>query len=66
MKTEIVKDNLVITIPLAKNPPTSKSGKSLMLATTNGNVKPAGLLYKGKQVSLGVNAYVPAGETAAE
>lgn len=63
MKATIEKDELVIRIPVSKDPKASKSGKSLVLASTSGNVKPQGLTYKGKQVTIGLNAYVTADAT---
>lgn len=49
----IVKDGqLVVTIPLAKDPPTSSSGKSKLYAT--GNVK---IPHDGKVMTVQVNAH---------
>jgi hypothetical protein len=48
---------ITITLPLAPAP--SASGKSLTLASTRGN-KTSEVEYEGKQVVIGVNAYVPA------
>ena len=45
-----------MTIVLPISPRTSKSGKSLVIASTAGN-KSAGVEYDGKDVILGVNAY---------
>lgn len=50
--------NLVITIPMNSKPEVSKSGKSRVVATTNGFVK-TDLEVKGKTVSLSLNAIVP-------
>lgn len=47
-----------ITIVLPLGEKESKSGKSLVLATTNGNV-PFPAEYKGKPVICGVNCYIP-------
>jgi len=55
MKAEIRNDELVITLPIA--PRTSKSGKSLVVASTGGN-KPTTCKYDGKPVIVGVNAYI--------
>ena len=46
---------LTITLPLT--PGMSKSGKSLVIASTRGNVTFPDLTYKGKPVTVGVNAY---------
>lgn len=56
MKFEIVKDNLVITLPL-QTPTASKTGRTLLVAGTNGSVK-TDLKIDGKQVTVGVNAYI--------
>jgi len=56
MKTEITNGNLVITIPL--QPPTaSKSGKTLIVATSGG-LKPSGVEIDGKEVTVGLNAFI--------
>jgi hypothetical protein len=47
---------LVIRIPIAKATP-SASGKTLVVASTRGNQK-TGLQIDGKDLYLGVNAYV--------
>lgn len=39
MKIETVGENLVITVPLNVKPAPSKSGKSMVIATTNGFVR---------------------------
>ena len=49
---------LVIKLPL-QTPTPSGSGKTLVIASTRGNVK-NGLLHAGKPVTIGVNAYIPA------
>jgi hypothetical protein len=49
-------DMLVIHIPIAKATP-SASGKTLVVASTRGNQK-TGLQIDGKDLYLGVNAYV--------
>lgn len=54
MKCEIKGTDLVITIPIKEK--TSGSGKSLVIASTGGNIE-AGLQYKGKPVVIGLNAY---------
>jgi hypothetical protein len=49
-------DMLVIRIPIAKATP-SASGKTLVVASTRGNQK-TGIQIDGKDVYVGVNAYV--------
>lgn len=58
MQVELSKDkkNLVITIPVSER--ASKSGKNTLIASTGGN-KETALEYKGKKVTVAVNAYVP-------
>lgn len=46
---------LVITMPMIEQ--VSKSGKSLVVATTSGN-KNTGIDYKGQDLIIGINAYV--------
>jgi hypothetical protein len=47
---------LVVSIPMVEQ--VSKSGKSVVVATTSGN-KNTGIKYKGHEIMLGVNAYIP-------
>lgn len=57
--TAEIKDGaLVITVPMQK-PTLSASGKTLVIATTHGNV-PTTLVVDGKPVTIGVNAYITA------
>ena len=56
MEAEIKGKKLILTLDLQK-PEVSKSGKSLIVASTNGFVKTA-LNLDGKQVSIAVNAIV--------
>ena len=56
MKVEIKDGNLNITIPL-QAPKPSASGKTLVVATTSGNVKTAATI-NGKAVTIGLNAYI--------
>ena len=58
MKFEIKGDNLIMTMPLAKEPATSRSGKTKIVAGTNGFVK-TGVEYLGSEVSISVNATIP-------
>lgn len=54
---KIENGNLVITLPL-QTPTASASGKTLVVASTRGNVK-TDVVIDGKQVTIGVNAYIP-------
>jgi hypothetical protein len=56
MKAEIKDGNLIVTIPL-QEPKASMSGKTLVVASTHGNVK-AGVQVQGQDVMLGLNAYI--------
>ncbi len=47
----------VIRAKIPKKPPESKSGKSKLLATSNGNLN-TGLKYEGSDVILGLNLYI--------
>lgn len=59
MQVEIKDNNLVITIPLERPRPSS-SGKTLVVASSNGNVKTTALV-DGKPVTVGLNAYIAKG-----
>ena len=53
----MIKDgNLVVTIPVG-TPRPSASGKTLVVATSGGNVV-TGALVNGKAVTIGLNAYI--------
>lgn len=55
--TAIIKDNkLCIEIPL-QTPRPSTSGKTLVVATTGGNVTTAATV-NGKPITIGLNAYI--------
>jgi hypothetical protein len=60
MKAEIVNGNLVITIALDKKGAPSASGKTLVHASTRGNVQ-TDVLLNGKPLTIGLNAYCPKG-----
>lgn len=61
MKAEIKGNNLVITIPCnIDNPSLSASGKSLVVASTQGNITLPDLQIKGKNLTIGLNAYIKA------
>jgi hypothetical protein len=56
--TASIKDKqLIIRIDLNDPPRPSVSGKSTVLASTNGNL-PTSLMWEGKPVIIGLNAYV--------
>ncbi|HAF11287.1 MAG TPA: hypothetical protein DCK98_14560 [Chloroflexi bacterium] len=57
-------DTLVIRIPIGKPTP-SASGKTLVVASTRGNQKTA-IQIDGKDLYLGVNAYVYAAPKGAK
>ena len=56
MKAEIKDGNLVITIAL-QEPRPSASGKTLVVASSNGN-KASGVQVNGAEVVIGLNAYI--------
>ena len=56
MTVTIEKGELVIRMPLG-TPRPSASGKTLVVATSGGNVRTAAVV-DGKSVTVGVNAYV--------
>jgi hypothetical protein len=58
MKVSIEKGELVVRIPMQKPTPSS-SGKTLVVASTHGNQK-VGVRVEGKEVTLGLNAYIRA------
>jgi hypothetical protein len=59
MKTELKNENgipvIVITIPISERP--SASGKTTVIASSNGN-KPTEVQLHGKAVIVGLNAYI--------
>ncbi len=57
MKVEIVKGELVIRIPVSKKPVPSKSGKTLLVATTRGN-KETECVVGDQNLIVSVNAYI--------
>ncbi len=58
MKAEIKGNKLHLELNI--EPATSKSGKSTVVASTRGNVQTS-CQYKNKNITIGVNAYVPIG-----
>lgn len=59
MKCEIRGTEMIITVPINSNPPASSTGKSLMVYSTSGFVKPAGIMVNGKPVSISMNVCIP-------
>lgn len=57
MTATIEKNELVLRLPINRRP--SKTGKNIVIASTNGNV-PSTLQVEGKTVTVGVNAYFKA------
>lgn len=57
MNAKIENGELVIRLPLQTPPAPSASGKTLVVATTRGNVRTA-VMVDGKPVTIGVNAYI--------
>ncbi len=58
MTVKIEGGHLLVKIPL-KEPTASKSGKTLVVASTQGNVVCEGAKVNGKSVTIGLNAYIP-------
>lgn len=59
MKVTIENNELVIRIPVEPSPlRPSKSGKTLIVATSSGNVTTS-CIVEGKPVVIGLNAYIP-------
>jgi hypothetical protein len=56
---KMLNDGKQIQITLDISPATSASGKSLVVASTHGNMATTEQ-YKGKPIIIGVNAYVKA------
>lgn len=59
MKATLKDGILTIEIPANANPVASKTGKSLVVASTQGN-KATALIVNGKPVVIGLNAYIAA------
>lgn len=57
IKVEIKGSDLVITLPLNPSPVPSGSGKTLVVASTHGNI-PTPAIVNGQPVTIGVNAYI--------
>jgi hypothetical protein len=57
MTATIEGNELVIRVPLNNPPRLSSTGKTLVVASSNGN-KPTDAKVSGQQVIVGVNAYI--------
>ena len=57
MVATIENGQLVLRMPLEKNPAPSKSGKTLVVASTHGNQKTT-CMVNGKPITVGLNAYI--------
>ena len=56
MEVKIENGNLIVSIDM-QEPTPSASGKTLVIATTHGNV-PTKCIINGKNVVIGLNAYI--------
>jgi hypothetical protein len=56
MEVKIENGKLIITIEM-QEPTPSASGKTLVVATTHGNV-PTKCMIEGKNIVIGLNAYI--------
>ncbi len=57
MQATIEGNELVIRIPLLPQPTRSKSGKTMLVATSGGNIE-TDATVNGKPVTIGLNAYI--------
>ena len=57
MQVSIEGDELVIRMKMLDKPTKSKSGKTLLVATSGGNVV-TDALVDGRAVTIGLNAYI--------
>jgi len=55
MNVEIKGNELIVSLPISPRP--SKSGKTILVASTSGNIKTT-VDYDGKPITVSVNAYV--------
>jgi hypothetical protein len=58
MTARIEGNKLIVEIELNQQPETSKTGKTLVVASSHGN-KPTAAKINGKNVVVGLNAYIP-------
>lgn len=59
LRVSIADGVLTVQIPVESVPQASQTGKNLTVATTRGNIKTA-VIYNGKPVTIGLNAFIPA------
>lgn len=57
VKAEIKDGKLIITLPMNSSPQPSATGKTLVVASTHGNVATAAVM-NGQPIVIGVNAYI--------
>ncbi|HVM51267.1 MAG TPA: hypothetical protein VMU04_24770 [Candidatus Acidoferrum sp.] len=57
MQVTIKNGIMNIAIPVSETPAPSKTGKTLVVATTHGNVVTSATI-NGKPVTIGLNAYI--------
>jgi hypothetical protein len=57
MRATVEGNELVIRIPMLSEPTRSKSGKTMLVATTNGNVMTEATVNR-KPITIGLNAYI--------
>lgn len=57
MKVTIENNDLVIRLPMQTPPQPSATGKTMVVATTRGNIKTQ-VMVDGKPLTVGVNAYI--------
>lgn len=59
MTARIEGNRLIVEIELSPQPAISKTGKTLVVASSHGN-KPTTAQVNGKNIVVGLNAYIPA------
>jgi hypothetical protein len=57
MKVEIMGNEVIVTLPINNPLITSKTGKSLMVASSNGIVATA-TAHNGKPLKVGINVFI--------
>jgi len=61
MIVSLSEDGKTLTVEMTVSPRPSKSGKTVVIATSSGNQTFSDVTYDGKPVTIGVNAYIPIG-----
>ena len=59
MKVTLNEAQTEITLTLPISPRPSKSGKTVVVATSSGNKTFSDVQFDGKPITVGVNAYIP-------